>query len=533
MKLLTPINESVARLEKYNSGEKLLSWFGISWIPLLVVAVTLLSAGVISVSPMVLSSHPTLIGSDAPLKWSNYSPLMGLPIVILSGMCMDRFGRLNVLIPALVMGIISEAVLRSFVSTNYIGFMLNRDIIVQVIIGACMLIVYETVPLKNRLFAVFVLSLCSELGSAAASGIMLAVERKLLSQNTDISDPNLVIDDLDDIETYWLNSQMKIFKYLQILSVVLLGLALVGIVLMAKYRACNLSLWILFKSSLQRGEIYDTAVHERAEQDGQDPFLSGPVPMSREEFLIKMEKETIHESVSSLLKRIRGPFALVILMAIAFGMSKPDSEFMQHIAAEALLGSNGTVEQLGLIGVAIMISSVGLSLVAWRLNKDVRYLPFVGLLLCSIAGFMFVSRSSTDIFMQRIKMESMGFGETKLSRSDAFMFGANYVFGSIGSPIVVCSVRLLIMDLMPTKIRGLGIMLVAGLMSASYGIAQTLLTLSFAAEVVVTIMICAAGVLGMAAMYTTNWFDNSLLCRDPEQDAQWLVQESTSLILPA
>jgi hypothetical protein len=233
------------------------------------------------------------------------------------------------------------------------------------------------------------------------------------------------------------------------------------------------------------------------------------------------------------LKRIRGPFALVILMAIAFGMSKPDSEFMQHIAAEALLGSNGTVEQLGLIGVAIMISSVGLSLVAWRLNKDVRYLPFVGLLLCSIAGFMFVSRSSTDIFMQRIKMESMGFGETKLSRSDAFMFGANYVFGSIGSPIVVCSVRLLIMDLMPTKIRGLGIMLVAGLMSASYGIAQTLLTLSFAAEVVVTIMICAAGVLGMAAMYTTNWFDNSLLCRDPEQDAQWLVQESTSLILPA
>jgi len=531
--LLTPINENVARIEKYNSGEKLLSWFGISWIPLLMVAFTLLTAGVISVSPIVLSSNPDLIGSDALLKWSCYVPVIALPIVILSGMCMDRFGRLNVLMVALAMGIISEALMRSFVSTNFMGYMLNRDLFVQVIIGACVLIAYETVPLKYRLFAVFVLSMCSELGSAAASGIMLAVERKLLSGNTDLSDPNLVIENLDDIEMYWLNSQMTIFKYLQIISAVFLGIALVGIFLIHKYRACALSLWNMFKRPLQRGELYDTAVHERAEQDGQDPFLSGPVPMSREEFLINMDKETIQESASSLLKRIRGPLALVLLMALAFGMGKPDHEFMQHVAAEALLGSKGTVEQLGLIGVAIMIGAVGMSLVAWRLNKDVRYLPFVGLLLCSIAGFMSLSRSSDDIFMQRVKMESQGFGEPKLSRSDAFMFGANYVFGSIGSPIVLCSIRVLIMDLMPTKMRGMGLMLVAGVISAAYGLAQSLLTLSFAVEVVITIVVCAAGVLGMAAMYTTNWFDNSLLCRDPEQDAQWLVQDSTSLILSA
>jgi hypothetical protein len=81
---------------------------------------------------------------------------------------------------------------------------------------------------------------------------------------------------------------------------------------------------------------------------------------------------------------------------------------------------------------------------------------------------------------------------------------------------------------MPTKMRATGILTWLAVVNFSSDLIPLLGRAGWfgpGAEIFSAFFIGVSSILGLAAVYTTNWFKHSLVCRDPEQDAQWLIKE--------
>lgn len=516
------LSGNVCRPDGYNSLEKLISWARLGWTSVVEflfmgLCVVAASSGIAGLNNVLYIPFMNSLGesydeytTETARFNTELAPVLAIPLLVLSGLAVRRWGRFCSLIGCIVLSmplllLIWKAPSRAAVIA---GWTVSVFWLFPSIMAIALIFCYETCPIKFRVPAIIGMTLLETLGTLVIA----------LGNIVSLNSVSVEKTDEEDAYAQALSSAKDEarFNYYLISIIVTLGAALGAGLLVFVFSGGKNNSSDTCMSLVCRGKVEQA--FEKLLERGSNNETAEPLPMSREEFIhnANNENDAAPDFVKTLF-RAKLPLGVVFLASLAYVISDISILTNYYYPFEDFLGG-GPQENLvpGML-VRHLAASVGLlvSLGVWLWMKDIRFMPSVGAFLAAIGA----------LICSTVKV----LGEDGLPVSGVespSTLVAGVVFISLGISVLSATVRILLMDIFSNKARGQGLFLFKCLDSLSYSIccvfcyywkSKPWFFVGNAA------LIALIGAAILAAFYMTSWFDHSLMCRDPETDACWLV----------
>jgi hypothetical protein len=429
------------------------------------------------------------------------SSFLMVPFVLATGFVVDRYGRTLVLLGLLVisLGITGLAAFTQSTAGFVIAYGTSVNWLFPAIASISAIFVYEFVPLKHRLISLLCLGLAEPMGAVLMG---------------------LAIESADSIAYYdplWIDRQETIY----IVAAAAIAVTIAVGVIFTKGRDTILS---MVNCGNEAGKAYDLTV-----TDGRKN-TSEPVPLSREEYIdnAQIERAECPSLLSSLKGLMVGPFCVLasagLINAIA---TKFFSATYWNLAVDFFGGENQeSLIELTLLqhGLTIFGVLVAISLYVWI--RDIRFVPPVGYLLVALGCVICASVNAIGEDGSLVKASTLPGALTA-------SLGACLIV--VSSLVAVSSMKVIIMDVFPTSCRGRGVFVFAALEYLFMGIVGSLYSYMRTdrwVAIVLAAIVAAVGVGVFASFYLTSWFEKSILFRDPELDACWLISSKLTNEIP-
>lgn len=522
-------NQNVCRPDGYNSAEKLISWAGFGWATFAqyVFIGLCIWAGISGNACLTyVVYHPLQVWFEIPYeeilsqyaRWMNEAgPLFMVPLVILTGMGIGRLGRFATILILLTLSLCLFALVWKGAnpSMTVAGFVLHQFWLFPSIALIAYIYCYEITPIKWRVPVMFGMSLVEPFGS-----LLIALANTLSLEDSSVVEVRP--ENFDN--TYYFDQALETAKgdarlrYCCIFVMATLGTALLASLLVRTDTCISL----ICRGRV--GEAFDYLFKHGTEKT--NAMDHAPLPMTKEEFRYNEIREESSSSMDFviILQIFLFPIGLVCLATFAIVVVQDAVAGLYYYQMEDYLGEGfshnmvpGMLAEFGAKTVGVV-----LAICMWLRLKDIRFIPAVGAIFAGIGALI----CSTVPNMHPNGSE-MRYSE--LSSPDTVVLGM--VIMHVGLPVLKSCVNILVMDLFCNKSRGQGVMRFKAIELISYAGCYTMTEhaktqpwfFALCAAVIVSV-----GVLLLAAFYMTNWFEHSLLCRDPEVDACWLVSEKGS-----
>jgi len=495
--MLTPFSSDLCRTEKYNVGEKMISWLGVRYGPMFVIVLVLFAAGWSGADPVtfLIMPHPdTFI--------SMWGCTFAIPLLVIIGILADKYGRWRFLALLAIIAVFIEGLFASFMVTMTYSVYFNVKFVTVAITGLALLMAYESVPLKYRLPVLVGMSIPPALGSVLCDVVGYSVDV-------------LNFDHEGMAELDFATKDRVVLLIKQVIGGALMLASFMAIVIVLR---TQVGLWRIFKEASSK--LYMTMLAQKGKQDTGFYDIPCPVPVTRTEFVINISNDTVRDSRWEIARAARGPLVLLLTLAIAEGLSFSSLNMYEVVMAELVFSNDIWGNAPRVTTTVMMIIASMIYIVLWYFYRDVRYVVFAGLILCAISSFMALAAPVEVVLDAIIDHEK--------DRVDTTVFTVGYILASAGLSCASASLRLFVLDLMPTKMRATGILTWLAVVNFSSDLIPLLGRAGWfgpGAEIFSAFFIGVSSILGLAAVYTTNWFKHSLVCRDPELDAQWLIKE--------
>ena len=512
---MTKTDVNIARPEGYSTVEKMISWARLGWmhfgllafVILAIMSVQSLSAGMDELARSKLDSGLGLKHKEMRFYWDRWTKDFGSYMAViplgLMGPVVDRFGRFIPLFVTLILCGASIPLLWLTKDPTVFVFSYVFAIYwcVPSIIALSYLYCYELIPLKHRLVAQLAMSVAETLGM-----LLFGLTDKMALQSHEDENGSVIAE-------LWAIRE----RFYSVVPLAFVGLALLVGVLVVRGRDT-----ILSYVNCRTGET--GSAFEALLATGQ-ANTSEPVPFSREEFMINTERErfvmpdfytTIKQiSLGPLLALLSGPLVLVMWNESfdAYGYQVSD-----------YLGGGYAVNALPymLLEHGLAIAGIAVAIALWFWTKDVRFVPSVAVFIFSLGA---VITASITIF------DKDGYAEAAPEdQMQRLTTGVSLML--LARPVIAALYRVLTMDVFPTSDRGKGVFALKALEFLIGGLVATCTFKCNSSRLLFPIeatIVAAAGAASIAVFYSTNWFDKSLVCRDPELDACWLINPDSKV----
>ena len=490
----------------------MISWLGVRFGPLSVIVLVLFAVGWSGVDPVVFLIVPRT-DRDSIDMWGSAA---AVPLIVICGILADKYGRLWLLAGLVMAALLIESLFLSFMATMTISMYVNIKFVTVAITGLALLMAYESVPLKFRLPVLVGLSIPASLGSAICEVAAYALDNMMVTE--ELADPEIDLTSVLLMETVDEDLAVKDRRVLLMKQVVTGALLLASFLAIVIVLRRQVGLWRIFKEASSK--LYVTMVAQKGKQETGFDAIPCPVPVTRTEFVVNISNETVRHSWSEIVRNARGPLVLLLVLAIAEGLSYNSLYTYEVLATQVVFGDSvmGFVPRV--VSTVMMMISTLIYVVVWFFCKDVRYVAFAGLVLCAVSSFIALA-APLETMIDAMRNDEM-------EKVDAVAFTAGYLMATTGLAFASASLRMFVLDLLPTKMRATGILTWLALVSFSNDLVPLLGGAGWTGagvDIFSAFFIGIASIVGLAAVYTTNWFNHSLVCRDPELDAQWLVKE--------
>jgi len=267
---------------------------------------------------------------------------------------------------------------------------------------------------------------------------------------------------------------------------------------------------------------YDQLVKQGVEN------TSEPIPMSREEFEINAEKEfealgTSNTFIGVVKKSFLGP--ILVLIGVAFIDSVIEQVFWKYYYwyAANYLGKGYFRDFLPMLILEHSVSLGGIvaciALYMWV--KDIRFIPPSALLIASLGAVICASVNVIAEDGYPRDVEEISNSLVRITAGVVLLILSRHVYLS--------TFKVVLMDLFPTNSRARGVFVYRAieiLFASSISAISEEFKTSRSFMIILAVISAGIGALIFAVFYTTQWFENSLVCRDPELDAGWLIDHS-------
>ena len=504
---LTDTRENVSRPDGYNATEKMISWARLGWshVPIYAfVSLTVLAGGLLISGHDATHTHQIQNVHridyhhmlDGIFRWTqDYMPIILALFIPIVGWAAARFGRLTTIIVIVVLTLLLSPL--SWASTNIamfiVGYSLPDFLFAPSLILLGLIYCYESTPIKWRVPAVLCVSLFETVG-----GLFVALSDRIVPEMKE-GQPRR--------DWHWI--VIQIGALIPALVVLVVG------VTMARDTPISL---------VNRGAA--SAAYDQLETNGKK-LLTGPVPLSRPEFVDVAERETLAAmSILQNLKRSSGPLLVVVATSIVWAICDKSVLGTYYYIAEDYMGGvvheeNPDILPMRLLKHCVAMAGIALTLVGWMRIEDIRFGPALATLIAAVGSLMCSTIKVTDDWGHELEI-------AEVSSIETVTLGVVSI--SFALPMVQATMRIMAMDLFSNKSRSQGMFIVLAVEIACGGLMSQL---QYRARGKDWVYITLAGVVAIlaglvfAAFYLTHWFDHSILCRDPETDACWLIKEQS------
>jgi hypothetical protein len=505
---------NVCRPDGYNTSEKLLSWSRLGWGHFGIYSfVAFCIAGIGSINEATVKNFNIVIlrvldiydlEEARPLQnWTReYNTFLIFPVMIAFAFLVgSRFGRFIPLIGAILCTIAISPLLWEVSSPKLyvLGSSLTQFLLLPIVSVLVYMYCYETTPMRYRAPIMIGMAIFETLGAFVVGLVNEMIPAEMPETDDEVADGE------DRYINLWRTIQIS--SYAPALLALVIGLAFV-------HRDTPLCLVV-------RG--YASSVYDYLFEHGSNNS-SEPVPVSREDFLINTDIEK-HDSITlgENLRIAMGPMCVVFIASIAY--TSADRIFVDsyYYAAEQIMGEGYLHHFLPGMIMNHFVSMAGLFLavLGWWKWKDIRFVPAVAG-LCIAIGALICST------VEVVEMNSNGYPlmTEDISSPNTVVVGIIPVL--FGMAILKASIRIVALDLFTIGNRFQGMFVLKAFEILAYAVNGVWCTFAINYE---WCFIISAGVVAVisgsifAAFYLTKWFDHSIICRDPETDACWLVQE--------
>ena len=509
---MKPAKENVARPEGYSSTEKLISWARMGWRHVGLFAFPFISI----MSVMVLGGGmdqlmwPQLFLLD---KGSNlwvarfepwireYPSYVAVPFLLVAGFAVDRFGRTVSMLATLVIALGATALAGLGNSPTYfvLAYGMVVNLLYPLIFGISFIFIYESTPLKYRLIALLCISLAENMGSLILG---LATTE---AEGLQYDDPR------------WEGRISTIY----IVAAVAIALSIALGLIFTMGRDTILSMVNCTGTS---SRAYDLTVAYGRKN------TTEPVPLSREEYIGNAQVELAEcPSLCSTLKgSMIGPFCIMVSAGLINAIT---TKYFLCTYWSVAVNYFGGEDQASLIemmlcqhGLTMFGVLVAIALYVWI--KDIRFVPAVGYLLVALGCVICSSVKALDENGNLLGVSTMPGALTA-------SLGACLIV--VSALVSVSAIKIMIMDVFPTSCRGRGVFVFVAteyLFMGIEGMLYNFVRQDRWVSILQAAIVAAVGVGVFAAFYLTNWFDKSILFRDPELDACWLISSKLTNTIP-
>jgi hypothetical protein len=200
------------------------------------------------------------------------------------------------------------------------------------------------------------------------------------------------------------------------------------------------------------------------------------------------------------------------------------------ITNEAFFGRSSTRwNQTALIGQGLELLVMTIAIVGWFYNgrRDIRFIMPTGFALVAIGPLIVISSTAVSLVEDFFNHEQTMFESGNASnRGVVIAKGVGFLINAMGVAFVRLVAYIIALDFFPTRVRVIGTLGILAFVECGSAISTLTpqLGLSLRSNDVLWMSYeSVVSILGLAVLYLTQWFDHSLLCRDPEIDAHWLV----------
>jgi hypothetical protein len=502
------LDESLCRTEGYFVTEKILYWAGYRWGPIVVVSLVLIFSGMVRVDEVLDRNFP-------PFSREELMDMLGsvfsLPLILFVGYLGDgrRFGRLKVLAGILVAGIVLQLISHKSAFINTV----IRTFIAPTVSGLGLVIAYECVPLSWRLLTIAVLCM---LPSLVATLLELVMRVRILKHMDALV--MKVNEDREYLENDIMSGEREIATSKRISAAVTGVFCLIGVS------------WMLY-------EYRNTLL-------AQDPERVCEILALDREEEVPIPSTEIYGK-----KRIFGDWewtrgrllalGFMILMCFALGIAASFHVDNTFVATMVFFDTvNDIWNPAAVIAQGVEVATVMSVIAAWFYNdrRDIRFIIPIGFTLVAIGPLLILSCSVTSITEDVLNRE-VGLLKQIDTHNRSFYVGIAIggLINAIGEAIVRLVVYVVTLDFFPTHVRLIGMLGMVASIDCGLCFSQItpLFGLSLRSHDVLWLSYeSVVSILGLAVTYVTQWFDQSLLCKDPELNANWLVadDETNSLI---
>ena len=531
----TPFATNVARPDGYNSLEKMVSWCGMGWRHILIIGFIASTLIALSASRLSLNlSFNGLIQDTLNLKyyqvsadlddWSRvYACFIAVVPVGLTLLAVNSFGRFMTILTGLVLQMATLCIF-FFVDWSATGnqgtdatagawatglLCASNWWLIQSIVAVVFIYCYEVCPIKFRLPAMLGITLMETLGELAVGLSTRAVRASVTSPS--MSD-TMIEEKYVDFEQgkAWELAATRSEALFGDLPKIILPLLALAILLGLGVRSDSpASLVIRGRAGIAFDRLFEDGKANTEER----------IPMTKDEFLVNTRRETEGSlGFRALVSSGISPLALVALLQLAWVIiDKSVLTTYDYVMMDVLEGTGGGefYDSLYSLLLTKLVAVIGfLSVLAlWYWNRDIRFAMAAATLLAAV-GAVICSSVSVD--------------SDSLTWSSQVSVVVGVSVSYLGMPLLQALVRVLILDLFTNKSRALGVFAFRAIDLIWMGLVALadLEFLSFKWFFVTEATIVAIiGLVALAGFYCTNWFDRSLICRDPELDAGWLISE--------
>ena len=516
-------DQNVSRPDGYNSLEKLMSWARIGWshAPVYCFLAICLVASVSGIAGLqYVIYHPLQVWFKIDYneivrvwdRWINeICPVLAVPLALISGVAVTKLGTFRTLVCANILSIALTPILWKAATPAMLvaGWTLTNFWLLPSVSILSFLFCYEATPIKWRVPCIFLLSLLESLAS-----LVFGVANTLSGESVKLSEldfvsPSKFAAALNDA----LGEARYQFCFYFIFGT--LGIALLAALLLRRDSCISL--------------VCRNRVEEAFEQlfkQGANSLTNEPLPMTETEFIANAETE-LKVSLSSvaIFRRAMLPLALLMLASLALNIADLIFATNYYFKFEDLLGEGYSYNMFPGMLARYGAASVGLllGLAMWFKMKDIRFIPAVGVFCMGIGGLV----------LSTIKvLDSSGYPlETKSLKPSSSSIIIGVLLMTVGQFVLKACVQILVMDLFSNKSRGNGLFVFKAVDLICYALCYSAAYYLKTANwffVLHAAVITVVGCLMFAAFYMTSWFDHSMLFRDPETDACWLVSGKVS-----
>jgi len=511
---MTRTDTNIARPEGYSAAEKLLSWARLGWRHIGLLSFVILAIMVGSSIPVLMDEVLASIlleslSTDEELERFElitriYLGFPGSALYIVSGFLIQTYtGRFYGLMAVMFLTTLMSALMfltNAMPAGAVVIYTFCSYFGINAIFTMAGIYSYESVPLKFRLIAVVCLSLGETLGMLVAS---------LADQTAIAGKP---------AEDLWaIRGRM-----LAIVPSVLFVIA-AGVGLAYTRRDTVLS---RVNARGQAGPVYDALEREGVET------TSEPIPMTKDEFEINTQKdlEDLDElrTLWGIVKRASpGPMGCMIGVLLVQAIFNKIFFVHYYYRANDYLGAGYAANYVPMMllkhGTAMGGVSLAVGLYVWL--KDIRFVPAAALLCAALGGVVCASVTVLDANGDPIQIKDLMGSMPKITSGVAMML--------FGRPLAMSLFKVMMMDMFTTENRIMGMFMfraIEALFQGIVGACEVYLKKHHAFFIISGATITVVGAIVFAVMYTTQWFENSLVCRDPELDACWLISSDQASV---